>query len=90
MYSFHILNKPKKVNHPWELGKAVKNKAKKERKHGNCDLDTKTEPVTYGMLSSEETMEASTLSVAARRAWLEASSRLRTSSWAMACSGVTS
>lgn len=45
---------------------------------------------TYGILSSDDTMEFKTLSVAARRARLEASNLLRTSACDIACSGVTS
>lgn len=45
---------------------------------------------TYGILSSEDTIEFKTLSVADRSARLEASNLLRTSSCDMACSGVTS
>lgn len=45
---------------------------------------------TYGIVSSDDTMEFKTLSVAARRARLEASNLLRTSSCDIACSGVTS
>lgn len=45
---------------------------------------------TYGILSSDDTMEFKTLSVAARMARLEASNLLRTSLCDIACSGVTS
>lgn len=61
-----------------------------QRKQMISGLWNEAGPQTYGILSSEDTMEFKTLSVAVRSARLEASSLLRTSSWDMACSGVTS
>lgn len=57
------------------------------RRHWGTNMETRK---TYGILSSDDTMEFKTLSVAARRARLEASNLLRTSSCDIACSGVTS
>ncbi|TNN47490.1 hypothetical protein EYF80_042312 [Liparis tanakae] len=55
-----------------------------------ADTSMMSKAATYGILSTDTMMADRNLSVMPFMFLMEASSRVRTSSWAMACSGVTS